>query len=114
MRTANQSHQCYNSPRATICSWIEMKRRKVLLVEDESCYIELLQTVLKETVICQFDLRAARTLQQAFAELSAASFDVILLDLTLPDEQGIATYTKTHAAVPATPIVVLTGMDDQE
>src|SRR5205085_1825506 len=86
---------------------------KVLLVEDESSYIELLEVVLKDCPSCQFELTAARSVEEGVTELAARNFDLVLLDLSLPDEQGLDTYTRIHAAAPATPIVVLTGMDDQ-
>src|ERR1041384_2430299 len=92
-----------------------MKRQstKVLLVEDESSYIELLEVVLKDCPSFQTELRAASTLQESLDALAANKFDVVLLDLSLPDEQGLATYSKVRAAAASTPVVILTGMDDQ-
>jgi signal transduction histidine kinase len=49
----------------------------------------------------------------ARAEQAGAPFDVVLLDLTLPDARGLATVAAVHAAAPALPIVVLTGLDDE-
>jgi signal transduction histidine kinase len=42
------------------------------------------------------------------------SVDVVLLDLGLPDSQGLATVATMRAAVPHVPIIVLTGLDDLE
>ena len=38
---------------------------------------------------------------------------MVLLDLGLPDSQGLDTLSKVHAEAPAVPIVVLTGLDDE-
>jgi PAS domain S-box-containing protein len=93
-----------------------MKREstKVLLIEDESSYLELLEAVLKDSPSRQFQSQAARTLESALNQIARTKFDVILLDLSLPDTHGLASYTKVHAAARATPIVVLTGVDDEK
>src|SRR4029077_6039400 len=52
-------------------------------------------------------------LDAALARLSCEHFDVVLLDLSLPDEQGINTLLRTHAHAPKVPIVILTGLDDE-
>ena len=92
-----------------------MKRQstKVLLVEDESTYAELVGVVLKDCLTCEFEIRVARSVQESLEEFSTHKFDVVLLDLSLPDEQGLATYSRIHAAAASAPIIVLTGMDDQ-
>src|SRR4029077_2552358 len=52
-------------------------------------------------------------LDAALARLSCEHFDVVLLDLSLPDEQGLNTLLRTHAHAPKVPIVILTGLDDE-
>lgn len=48
------------------------------------------------------------------AGLNNSHFDIVLLDLGLPDTQGIDTLRKVHDKDPEAPIIVLTGLDDQE
>ena len=45
--------------------------------------------------------------------LAEWKFDIILLDLGLPDASGLDAVRKAHAAAPHTPLVVLTGLDDE-
>ena len=53
-------------------------------------------------------------LASALESLGQGSFDAVLLNLSLPDSQGIGTLTRVHAAKPSMPIVVLTSLDDEE
>ena len=61
---------------------------KVLLVEDEPAYAALLQDVLAEGISSPFRLTHAERLSDAAQRLAKESFDVVLLDLSLPDCQG--------------------------
>ena len=54
------------------------------------------------------------TLADALVSLNAASFDVILLDIMLPDSRGFATIAAIRKAAPAIPLIVLTGFDDND
>ena len=45
--------------------------------------------------------------------LSERTFDIILLDLGLPDTQGLGAVRRAHAAAPRLPLVVITGLDDE-
>ncbi len=87
---------------------------KVLLVEDEPSYATLLGMILKEGIAPRFSPTHASCLKEAIEKLGQSTYDVILLDLTLPDRSGIASYEDAQAAAPVTPIIVLTGLDDQE
>ena len=80
---------------------------KVLLVEDEPVYSDLVGEVLK--AVSRFELTPVGRFDQALRQLGTSSFDVVLLDLSLPDRKGLATCTDLRAAFPALPIVVLTG-----
>ena len=53
------------------------------------------------------------TLKRALAKLDKETFDIIILDLNLPDSKGLDTFTKLHAKIDEVPIVVLTGIDDE-
>src|SRR5438477_1104816 len=93
-----------------------MKRQpvRVLLIEDESSYAELVRVVLADSPTLPFALSHFTALEPGLRQLTENGFDVLLLDLTLPDTSGLETYTRAHAASPATPIIVLTGLDDQK
>ncbi|WP_375468535.1 response regulator [uncultured Nostoc sp.] len=86
---------------------------KVLLVEDNPGDVFLLQEFLKEVTTVVVDLIPVVRLSEALNYLAKEIFDVILLDLSLPDGQGLETFVITHNQAKATPIIVLTGIDDE-
>ncbi|MBD2457168.1 response regulator [Nostoc sp. FACHB-87] len=86
---------------------------KVLLVEDNPGDVFLLQELLKEVKTAQVDLRPVEELSAALNLLAQDSFDVMLLDLSLPDSQGISTFLRATCQARTTPIIVLTGLDDE-
>jgi PAS domain S-box-containing protein len=87
---------------------------QILLVEDNPGDVRFLDELLREVTTAQFELRQVERLSDALQSLSGDRFDVILLDLSLPDSQGLDTFTRLyHQAVPAIPIIVLTGLADE-
>ncbi|GAB1540452.1 hypothetical protein NUACC21_31210 [Scytonema sp. NUACC21] len=86
---------------------------KVLLVEDNPGDVRLLQEFLWEVPAVEFLLQQAQKLDEALKYLEEESFDVILLDLLLPDSEGLETFVKIHRQAPAIPVIVLTGFDDE-
>ena len=60
------------------------------------------------------EMERAGDLTSALKRLSKGGIDLVLLDLSLPDSQGIVTFERTHAFEPDVPIVVLTEVDDEE
>ncbi|WP_315788630.1 hybrid sensor histidine kinase/response regulator [Fischerella sp. JS2] len=86
---------------------------KVLLVEDNPGDVRLLQEFLWDVTTAQFQLIPVERLDQTLKLLNQESFDVILLDLSLPDSQGLETFITLHHQAPAIPIIVLTGLDDE-
>ncbi len=89
------------------------KTTKLLLVEDNPGDARLLREILLEADGSQFDLTHVERLDEAFKRLAAESFDVVLLDLLLPDSHGSETLLRLRAHSPQTPIVVLTGVEDE-
>jgi len=85
---------------------------RVLLVEDSPGDARLVMLALRESNAPSFRVTHAATLGEALAHLAADHFDVVLLDLSLPDSQGISTLSRAQAAAPRTAIVVMTGLDD--
>ena len=62
----------------------------------------------------QFEATRASSLSNALAALEREPFDVILLDLVLPDSLGTNTFSQVYARVPETPIVVTSQLDDKD
>jgi signal transduction histidine kinase/CheY-like chemotaxis protein len=87
---------------------------KVLLVEDNPGDARLLREALAEMARARFDLTHVDRLAEALRRLEEERFDIILLDLSLPDAQGLDTVMWAHGQVPNLPIVVLTGLENEE
>lgn len=85
----------------------------VLLVEDNPGDTRLIREMLQEAVRPGFHVAEAPRLDEACARLVRGGIEVILLDLSLPDAQGLETIRKVVACAPAIPLVVLTGLDDE-
>ena len=90
-----------------------MQTVRVLLVEDNLADVLLLREALKDQHLALFDVADVPRLQDARKRLDAERFNVVLLDLGLPDSQGLDTCTAMRTYVPSMPIVVLTGSDDE-
>lgn len=87
---------------------------KILLVEDSPADSRLLWEMLRESAIKdRFVLDPAVTLKDAISQLSSKKFDLVLLDLMLPDSAGLDTFRFMHRACPGVPIVLLTGLSDE-
>jgi diguanylate cyclase (GGDEF)-like protein len=92
----------------------EAKPIKVLVVE--SNHPELThwqQAVTKGVNAGKFEATRASSLSKALSILEQAAYDVILLDLSLPDSLGINTFSELYARVPEVPIVVTTAEEDK-
>jgi PAS domain S-box-containing protein len=88
----------------------------ILLVEDNPGDVRLLQEILRDASSVRCQITPAMSLAAAIQLLSpveAVCFDVILLDLSLPDSQGLASFLNLHRQAANIPIVVLTGSDDE-
>jgi two-component system sensor histidine kinase/response regulator len=86
---------------------------QILLVEDNPGDVRLIQEMLSEAGAVRFSLEIANSLAAALERLRAGGIDVLLLDLGLPDSNGLRTFTSVHAQTPALPIIVFTGFGDQ-
>lgn len=93
---------------------METKPIQVLLVEDDLPAAQLLCHTVEAARGTLFNFTHVTRLTDALLRLATAHFDIVLLDLSLPDSQGRKTVTQVHAAAPTVPIVVLTGSDDEE
>jgi PAS domain S-box-containing protein len=86
---------------------------KVLLIEDNPADVLFLKESLRDDLLADFQVTVADHLKQGLAKLENENFDVLLLDLGLPDSQGIATFKIAHAEFPDMPVIVLSGMTDE-
>jgi DNA-binding NtrC family response regulator len=85
----------------------------ILLVEDNPGDARLLGELLKEDASARCEMTHVDRLAQALGLLPKGGVDVVLLDLTLPDAQGLEGLDRVRRAAPALPVVVLTGHNDQ-
>jgi signal transduction histidine kinase len=85
----------------------------VLLVEDSEAHASLAMLWIAEAGRGRFDVSWVDRLSVALSRLDAESFDVILLDLSLPDSDRIDTFRATRAHAPVAPIVLMTGIGDE-
>jgi pilus assembly protein CpaE len=86
---------------------------KVLLVEDNVVSAQLSKSMLAHVDGSSFDVQTAGSLMGALDLLGTGRFDVILLDLSLPDSDGIGTLTTIRVHAPNIPVLVLTGSDNE-
>jgi hypothetical protein len=86
----------------------------VLLVEDNPGDVALLKIMLTEDGDARVVIDTASRIEDAAKRLDAEVFDVVLLDLTLPDATGVEALSRLQAHVSRVPIIVQTGMDDDE
>ena len=84
----------------------------LLLVEDNAGDARLLKEMFREQGIDHVEMTNVVSMVQAEAHLARYPVDIILLDLGLPDVQGLNALRRAHAAAPRIPLVVLTGLDD--
>ncbi len=86
----------------------------ILLIEDEADDRLLVKKALAQGGGGEYRIREAESLESAAAQVGHPPPDLVLLDLNLPDSNGIDTLSRLHDENPRIPILVLTGLDDQE
>jgi len=84
---------------------------RILLVEDNPGDARLIKETLSDAAANQFELACTERLDLALEHVAQHEYDVILLDLTLPDSSGLHTFERMHAQAPTVPTIVLTGLD---
>ncbi|MFC1760819.1 ATP-binding protein [Planctomycetota bacterium] len=82
---------------------------RVLLVEDSPTEAMLIQAVLEETDYPCFQTTHVVSLEQAIEQLATTAYDVVVLDLTLPDSSGLDTYRTLRSQFPEMAVVVVTA-----
>jgi CheY-like chemotaxis protein len=81
---------------------------QILLIEDDPDDAELLLTLLGETR-CDIDVVHERLLTLGLRQLQSKEFDVVFLDLSLPDSWGMDTLRRLRKAFPRVPVALMTG-----
>jgi DNA-binding NtrC family response regulator len=87
---------------------------RVLLIEDDPDHAYLFREILRDAQDVFIDIRHSDRLSSALESLSAGQFDIVVSDLGLPDSQGIETFLRIHTQYPDVPIIVLTGLNDED
>lgn len=87
---------------------------RLLVVEDNPRDVRLLQIALSEARNFPHDLEVVTNLPDAHTRLTNGGIDLVLLDLGLPDSQGTETLVKFQSGAPDVPVVVLTGLADEQ
>ena len=86
--------------------------KKLLVVEDCPSDVFILENMLNDCGCSDIEITNVARLIDAFQRIDKETFDVILLDLNLPDIDGVASIAALNAQVPNTPIIVYSGQDD--
>jgi diguanylate cyclase (GGDEF)-like protein/PAS domain S-box-containing protein len=87
---------------------------QVLLVEDNPAEARLVHEFLSVASADTFQVQIASRLEDALLCAVEGTFQCILLDLTLPDSQGFATFQRMAAVADDVPIIILSGLDDAQ
>lgn len=87
---------------------------KLLLIEDDPQVTELFGEMLAHSSAPHFQLQPVPTLSDGLKRLEAGDINLIVLDLTLPDSRGLGSLNQIRGQIPELPIVVLTGLRDEE
>ena len=91
------------------------KELNLLLIEDNEGDERLIRELLGEQKLIRFNIEKASSLKESEGKISKNKFDVILLDLGLPDSSGLETLIKLIALFPGlATIIILTGLNDTE
>ncbi len=87
--------------------------QRVLLIEDSEGDQRLVKELLAEANDVIYDVHAVVLLAEGIERGKREPWNVLILDMGLPDEDGLDAVRRVHFAVPDVPIVVLTGRQDE-
>jgi diguanylate cyclase (GGDEF)-like protein/PAS domain S-box-containing protein len=90
-----------------------MSTSSLLLIEDNPGDARLLREMFAEGGTSGMEMVQVGCMREAEKLLTERAVDIILLDLGLPDTEGLGAVQRAHAAAPRIPLVVLTGLDDE-
>lgn len=87
---------------------------RMLLIEDDAGDIDLIQIYLAKAKQFFHRLETATSLEEGLERLHQGGIDIVLSDLTLPDAQGLETFRQIHTRFPNIPVIILSGLDDED
>ena len=88
---------------------------RVLLIEDDTDYRDILRALVEGSKASHFCVSGvAGDLATGIERMRSGIADVVLLDLNLPDSRELETFVRAHEAVPELPLIILSGIDDEE
>ncbi len=88
------------------------QQQRVLLVEDNDDDQEVILEMLSRSRKPSFEIQCTNSLSSALSHIEHNSFDAILLDFNLPDNECVTAFLEVIAQAHDTPVVILTGLDD--
>lgn len=88
--------------------------QKILIIEDSPGDFFLITDLLKKAKLPQYDIHQAETVKRAVDKLSVNEYTLIFIDLFLPDSEGIITFQKIFPLSGRAPVIVLTGLVNEE
>ncbi len=91
-----------------------MSSIKILLVEDNPADQIMVEKVLQDATTFQYQLSTCERVQEVPHYIEQEGPDIILLDLSLPDSSGLVTLEKIKEYSPHIPVVIFTGLADQQ
>ncbi len=86
---------------------------KILYVEDEIDHIIFMREFTKEIKNVHYEMTHVQQLDEALLELDSERYDIVMLNLSSPDKQGLDIITMVCERASKIPIVVMTSMDDE-
>jgi DNA-binding NtrC family response regulator len=86
----------------------------VFLIEDDTGFSRLVQDMLTEIEGGPFTFERVENLEKGIERIKKGGIDVVLLDLLLPDSEGIFTFFKLREVAEDIPVVVLSALEDDE
>ncbi|MFW9828691.1 MAG: response regulator [Candidatus Thorarchaeota archaeon] len=93
---------------------MEKKNFNILLIEDNKADVRLIKELLKTSEDFKFELESNPRLTESINLIKTNNYDIILLDLTLPDSDRESTLQNVLSVTNEIPIIVLTGLDDKD
>ena len=87
---------------------------RILLVEDDIEDVDLIKEYLERSRQFLFSLETTQTVAASLKRLQRGKIDLVLTDLSLPDEQGLATFRAIKEQFPHIPVIILSGLDHEE
>jgi PAS domain S-box-containing protein len=93
---------------------VKQKLIKILLIEDSDVFADRFRELLAEPPSGGFSIIHTKRLSEALPLLSEETFDAVILDLNLPDALELSTYARIKTYAPSVPVIVLTGLAEEE